>query len=74
MEKSKKEYLLAITAHFFDDNLNYRSLLYSFRKFNKYHYSNEIRLFIIKKVGPDLINKVNSLKKLNFEVNNVIYR
>ena len=60
----KKQYFLALTAHFFDDNLNYQSILYSFRKFDNYHFSADIKTFIQKELGPDLSDKVNLVEKI----------
>jgi hypothetical protein len=57
-KNSKKEYFLGLTAHFFDDKLNYRSILYSFRKFKKAHYSSEIESFIKKQLGDGILEKV----------------
>ncbi len=56
----KKQYFLAITAHFFDYYLNYRSILYSFRRFENYHFSSKITTFIQKQLGPGILEKVNS--------------
>ena len=60
----KKQYFLALTALFFDDNLNYQSILYSFRKFDNYHFSAYIKTFIQKELGPDLSDKVNLVEKI----------
>ena len=57
----KKEYFLALTAHFFDNNLNYRSIIYSFRQFKGLHFSAAIKPFIQKQLGPELIKKVKIL-------------
>ena len=55
------EYFLALTVHFFDDNLDYHSLLFSFRKFSKLHFAKHIRSFIIKEIGNDLLINVIKL-------------
>jgi hypothetical protein len=36
-KNKKKKYFLALTTHFFDDQLNYRSVVFGFRKFGKNH-------------------------------------
>jgi len=55
----KKEYFLALTANFFDDNFNYRSILYSFRQFKEYHFSNQIKPFIQKQLNTEILDIVN---------------
>lgn len=72
----KKEYFLALTAHFFDDNLNYRSILYSFRQFKEYHFSNQIKPFIQKQLRQALSEKVNHFHvifKIMFSIFMVFY-
>jgi hypothetical protein len=53
-----KKYFLGFTAHFFDDYLNYHSLVIGFRKFGKNHTSDNIKRFITKELGTDLLDKV----------------
>ena len=65
------EFFLALTVHFFDDDLVYHSLLFSFRKFKKLHFSTNIRKFIIKEIGTDLLLKV--LLKFNLSFISIIY-
>ncbi len=33
------EYFLGLTVHFFDEDLNYHSLLFGFRKFTQLHFA-----------------------------------
>ena len=54
--KNKKlEYFLAITAHFFDRGLNFRSIIISFRKFRERHFAPNIYEFITKELERYLI-------------------
>lgn len=55
--KKKQKYFLALTTHFFDKNLQYHSILLSFRKFSKYHDSDKLSIFLTKELGG-LLNKV----------------
>jgi hypothetical protein len=53
---------LALTVHFFDEDLVYHSLLFSFRKFSKLHFAKNIRDVIIKEIGNELLEKVMLFK------------
>ena len=54
--KNKKlEYFLAITAHFFDRGLNFRSIIIIFRKFRERHVAPNISEFITKELERYLI-------------------
>ena len=57
-KNKKKKYFLALTTHFFDDQLNYRSVVFGFRKFGKNHSSENIKSFIRKELGEEMLNKV----------------
>ena len=52
------EYFLGLTIHFFDDELNYQSLLFGFRRFDKLHFANNICDFIRNELGQELLEKV----------------
>ena len=52
-------YFLVLTAHFFDKNMNYRSVIVSFRKFSTVHSSDKIKKFIIKE-----LEKLNIKQKI----------
>lgn len=54
--KNKKlEYFLALTAHFFDKGLNFRSIIISFRKFRERHFARNISEFITRELDRYLI-------------------
>jgi len=53
-----KNYFLALTIHFFDSEMNYQSLLFAFKKFKKIHTAVNIKNFIRKEMGDDLMLKV----------------
>ena len=61
--KNKKlEYFLGLTVHFFDKNLDYRSLVLSFRKFKKSHHNGNIRSFILREIDyAGILDKVVSI-------------
>ena len=44
--------------HIFDEDLNYHSLLFGFRKFTQLHFAENISKFIKKELGDDLLKKV----------------
>lgn len=50
-KNKKRRYFLAITGHFFDKDLNYRSLILSFKAFNERHFGNNIKTFIVKELA-----------------------
>jgi hypothetical protein len=52
------DYFLGLTIHFFDKELNYKSFLFGFRKFSLLHYAENIREFIKKELGHELLQKV----------------
>lgn len=66
-KNKKRKYFLSLTAHFFDNKLNYHSILYAFRKFGKNHTSENIKNFIKKELGSDLMKKVSDkTRKIEF--------
>jgi hypothetical protein len=56
--KKINKYFLALTVHFFDEDLVYHSLLFSFRKFSKLHFAKTIRDVIIKEIGNESLKKI----------------
>ena len=66
-KNKRDQYFLGLTVHFFDDKLNYQTLLYGFRRFSKIYFANNICNFIKTELGEDLLIKVKLLLKiLNF--------
>jgi hypothetical protein len=53
---------MALAVHFFDEDLVYHSLLFSFRKFSKLHFAKNIRDVITKEIGNELLKKVMLFK------------
>ena len=46
----KRQHFLALTGHFFNENFDYISIIFSFRHFNGRHLSTSIKPFIIKEL------------------------
>ena len=59
MKNRKGEYFLALTTHFFDKQLAYKSLVISFRMFPSSHHSANITEFILCELRKfDVLDKI----------------